>query len=270
MKISQYPQTDNPQPTAWVLTDGTDGTKITSIEDLQYALFDNNPTMHANIYRGKNLGPQLTEEQHANIRNGSFNGMWIGDYWETGGIRYRIADFDYWYSPHNITAHHVTIFPDSNLTTGPFSRSATTELESTIYTETIPSLRTGVERNLSCTVFPHQVSLISRFKDGWPDAAANHTVVMSVPSQSMVYGSEKFSVQERSMATNGYRQEVSNSTQLALFRLARRFMTNTDPTGYHLGMLNGSVSSVYASSIGKPQTGIVTDVRGVRPVLAIG
>ena len=52
---------------------------------------------HNAIYRGECLGNTITDEQAAAIADGSFEDLFIGDYWTMGGVNYRIADFDYWY-----------------------------------------------------------------------------------------------------------------------------------------------------------------------------
>lgn len=63
-------------------------------------------------YRGKFLGFEITEEQWKNIRNGSFKGMFRGDYWVLNGRRYTIDRFDQVYEKRNKTPHHITIIPE--------------------------------------------------------------------------------------------------------------------------------------------------------------
>lgn len=74
--------------------------------------------IHNSHYRGKFLGNAVTEQQWAAIGKGTFEDMYIGDYWEIGGVRYRIAAFNY-YSGDAVNDHndaeqqdHVTIVPD--------------------------------------------------------------------------------------------------------------------------------------------------------------
>ncbi len=49
------------------------------------------PEMHRNVFRGKCLGESITEEQMIAIRKGSFRNLYVGDYWEINGTKYRIA-----------------------------------------------------------------------------------------------------------------------------------------------------------------------------------
>lgn len=72
---------------------------------------------HNSIYRGKNLGTSVTAEQYKAISDGTFAGLYVGDYWVISGVTYRIAGFDYYM--HNgdtdTTKHHAVIVPDENM-----------------------------------------------------------------------------------------------------------------------------------------------------------
>ncbi len=77
----------------------------------------NIPNMHRNIFRGKNLGSTLTDTQKAAIAAGTFEGLYLGDYWTINGHTWRIVDFDYWYGQGDTscTTHHVVVMPDAPL-----------------------------------------------------------------------------------------------------------------------------------------------------------
>lgn len=53
---------------------------------------------HRNIYRGKNLGTKFTDEQLKHIQDGTFEDLYVGDYWDdtSQGIQWMIADINYW------------------------------------------------------------------------------------------------------------------------------------------------------------------------------
>ena len=72
------------------------------------------------IYGGRYLGDHVTDEQWAEIKNGTFRGMLIGDYWTIDVVNWRIAAFDYWYhyGDTECTKHHIVIVPDTNLLAG--------------------------------------------------------------------------------------------------------------------------------------------------------
>ena len=54
-------------------------------------LLFNNAGAHNAIYRGKSLGSTVTTAQYAAIKAGTFDDLYIGDYWTIGGVNYRIA-----------------------------------------------------------------------------------------------------------------------------------------------------------------------------------
>src|SRR5699024_9521029 len=66
---------------------------------------------HNSVYRGKNLGASVTAEQYAAIAAGTFDDLYIGDYWTIGGVTYRIAAFDYYLHTGDTpcTDHHAVI-----------------------------------------------------------------------------------------------------------------------------------------------------------------
>lgn len=72
---------------------------------------------HNCIYRGQSLGTSVSADQYAQIMAGTFNDMYIGDYWTIDGVVYRIAAFDYWYNCGDTacTTHHVVLVPDTCL-----------------------------------------------------------------------------------------------------------------------------------------------------------
>lgn len=79
--------------------------------------------------RGNNLGSVFTTDQRAAIKSGTFDGLYLGDYWTFNGVRWRIVDFDYWWNTLGgdinnqvrIREHHVVIVPDSTSTISPRS-----------------------------------------------------------------------------------------------------------------------------------------------------
>lgn len=105
----------------------------TILEQLTY----DNAGAHNSIYRGKNLGTTVTEEQWEAISSGTFTDLYIGDYWVIGGVNWRIAAFDYYLNcgDTSFTKHHAVIVPDTclynaqmnttNVTTGAYSLTET-------------------------------------------------------------------------------------------------------------------------------------------------
>lgn len=77
-------------------------------------------TMRRNVYRGKNLGTSYTAAQKAAVSSGSFEDLYLGDYWIINGVTWRIVDFDYYYQigDTRTVVHHLVVMPDTNLRQG--------------------------------------------------------------------------------------------------------------------------------------------------------
>ena len=75
-------------------------------------------TSHNCIFRGKYLGSSYTTAQKTAITSGTFDDLYIGDYWTIGGIDYVICHFDYYYrcSDSDINYHHVVVMPRGVMT----------------------------------------------------------------------------------------------------------------------------------------------------------
>ena len=84
-----------------------------------------NAGSHNAIYRGKYLGDHVTPEQWASIVAGTFDDLFIGDYWTINSVNWRIAHFDYWLGTGDTecTTHHAVIVPDTNLYTSRMNAS---------------------------------------------------------------------------------------------------------------------------------------------------
>lgn len=76
-----------------------------------------NAGFHNSIFRGKNLGTSFTAAQSAQITAGTFDDLFVGDYWVINGVNWRIAGFDpYYRCGDNIPlGHHIAVVPDTIL-----------------------------------------------------------------------------------------------------------------------------------------------------------
>lgn len=113
------------KPTTLIGYGVTDPKAADNLSPLIYA----SAAAHNAIYRGKYLGTSVTAAQWAAIKAGTFDDLYIGDYWTIGGVDYVIAAFDYYlntcWSP-TVTAHHVTIVPRKNMYTHVMNDTNTT------------------------------------------------------------------------------------------------------------------------------------------------
>lgn len=110
-------------------------TSIATLED-KVSIFGHNANKHNGIWGGRNLGTSVTAEQLANIKNGTFKDMYIGDYWVLNGRTYTIMHFNY--CPFN--GNHIMLM--GKIATGAFQFHSTASntmgvLGSDIYTQTL-------------------------------------------------------------------------------------------------------------------------------------
>ena len=177
---------------------------------------------HNAIYRGKYLGTAVTAAQYAAISSGTFEDLYIGDYWTINGVNYRIAAFDYYYNNGDTacTTHHAVIVPDtclynaqmntSNITTGGYVGSA-------MYTSNLASAKTTIKAAFSGHVLKHRIYLTNATSNGRASAGAWCDSEVDLMCEQMVYGSGIFSpVSDGSNIPANYRVEKS---QLPLFAL---------------------------------------------------
>jgi len=105
-------------------------------------IYTNNAAAHNAVYRGKYLGTAITDAQLSAIRNGTFDDLYIGDYWvlPINGKSIRATIAGIWCYASD-TPHIVLLL--GNLGNFPINDTATCEghlANSKLQTEIIPSL----------------------------------------------------------------------------------------------------------------------------------
>lgn len=89
--------------------------------------------LHRSVFRGKNLGSEYTPAQQKMVLDGTFDDIWVGDYWEIDDNVWRVADIDnklgstiYQNNALSIMEdHHIVVIPDFALGVKPMSTSDT-------------------------------------------------------------------------------------------------------------------------------------------------
>lgn len=180
-----------------------------------------NAGAHNAIYRGKFLGNSVTDEQYAAIAAGTFDDLYIGDYWTIGGVNWRIAAFDYYLNSGDTacTDHHVVIVPDTCLYNAAMNSTATTTggyVGSAMYKSNLEQAKTIIKSAFSGHVLKHRIYLTKAVEYGRASSTAWYDSEADLMCEQMVYGSGIFSpVSDGSSAPANYRVEKS---QLPLFR----------------------------------------------------
>lgn len=257
-----------------LLVGTTDGNKAIAAEDALFAMLDGFAPVELRrvLFRGKNLGTALTAVQKAAIKDGSFKGMFLGDYWSIGGRIWRIVDMDYWYNCGDtaFTSHHLVIMPDealynaqmntTNVTTGGYVGSA-------MYKSNLANAKTIVNAAFQGSVLTHREYLCNAVANGRPSGGAWFDSSIELPNEPMMYGHPHFSpTSDGSTVPSIY---TISKTQLALFMVCPRFIVNRSYNQW----LRDVVSSAYFAYVaydGNPTCGNASGSIGVRPVFPVG
>ena len=194
-------------------------------------LLFSNAGAHNAIYRGKSLGSTVTTAQYAAIKAGTFDDLYIGDYWTIGGVNYRIAAFDYYLNSGdtNCTTHHVVIVPDTclynaqmhNTSSGGWESGAANTtaggyVGSDMYKSNLEQAKTTIKSAFSGHVLKHRIYLTNAAANGRASGGAWCDSEVDLMCEQMVYGSGIFSpVSDGSNVPANYRVEKS---QLSLFQ----------------------------------------------------
>ena len=194
-------------------------------------LLFNNAGAHNAIYRGKSLGSTVTTAQYAAIKAGTFDDLYIGDYWTISGVNYRIAAFDYYLNSGDTscTTHHVVIVPDTclynaqmhNTSSGGYEGGAANTtaggyVGSDMYKSNLEQAKTIIKSAFSGHVLKHRIYLTNAVANGRASGGAWCDSEVDLMCEQMVYGSGIFSpVSDGSNVPANYRVEKS---QLPLFQ----------------------------------------------------
>ncbi len=257
-----------------LLVGTTDGNKAIAAEDALFAMLDGFAPVELRrvLFRGKNLGTALTAVQKAAIKDGSFKGMFLGDYWSIGGRIWRIVDMDYWYNCGDtaFTSHHLVIMPDealynaqmntTNVTTGGYVGSA-------MYKSNLANAKTIVNAAFQGSVLTHREYLCNAVANGRPSGGAWFDSSIELPNEPMMYGHPHFSpTSDGSTVPSIY---TISKTQLALFMVCPRFIVNRS---YNQWLRDVVSSAAFAGVNGTGFTacGYASNSYGVRPVFPVG
>lgn len=240
----------------------------TILEQLTY----DNAGAHNSIYRGKNLGTTVTEEQWEAISSGTFTDLYIGDYWVIGGVNWRIAAFDYYLNcgDTSFTKHHAVIVPDTclynaqmnttNVTTGAYKGSV-------MYTANLTQAKSTINSAFgSSHVLSHRIYLSNATSNGRASAGEWTDSTVDLMCEHMVYGSGIFSpVSDGSNVPNNYRVEKG---QLPLFALEPSRICNRATWWLRDVITAADFASVDAGGVAHCGNASCSD--GVRPAFCIG
>lgn len=304
-KITDYSYVETLASDNVFLIDGSNGTKIITAEDVSkslsallpdddfYELLDRvgHRYLHRQIYRGKNLGSSFTAAQKAAIQSGTFEGLWLGDYWtftsSVPGItssKWRIVDFDYWYrigesddpSYPNYVRHHIVVMPDTRLYLAQMNETSTTEGgyygsrmrggENGIANSNLANALTAFQSFFGDALMSHPEYLSNAVTDGSVSGYIETESVIDLPSEVMMFGNNHRSTRSQAGADSGVL--TYSRTQLAAMQAVPELIGNHTVTSLR-DVVNGQRFAAITKK-GTPGSHLAIDLVGVRPVAAIG
>lgn len=240
----------------------------------------NNAGAHNAIYRGKFLGNAVTPTQYDSIKAGTFEELYIGDYWTIGGINYRIAAFDYYLNSGDTscTTHHVSIVPDTCLYNAQMHNTSSSGYEgdaantttggyvgSDMYKSNLEQAKTTIKSAFGDHVLKHRIYLTNAVANGRASGGAWCDSEVDLMCEQMVYGSGIFSpVSDGSNVVANYRVEKS---QLPLFQHEPSRICNRNNWWLRDVITASSFASVHGN--GSANYYNASHSNGVRPAFCI-
>lgn len=250
-----------------------DGTLKGAVSTLNNNLaIQNLPENHRMIFRGKNLGTKLTSEQLVHIQDGTFEDLWLGDYWVINNVKWLIADFDYWYNCGDsaFTKHHLVIIPETALYNAKMNTSNTTAggyVGSAMYTSNLANAKTIVNAAFGSAVLTHREYLCNAVSNGKPSGGTWLDSSVELPNECMMYGHLHLS--PTSDGTTVPMIYTISKVQLALFMVKPNLIVDRTHNQWLRDVVSSNLFAL-ASYGGSANSGNASNSFGVRPVFPIG
>lgn len=235
------------------------------------ALLYNNAGAHNAIYRGENLGTSVTAAQWAAIAAGTFEDMYIGDYWVIGGVTYRIAAFDYYYKTGDTSCdtHHVTLVPDGNMYTHVMNDTNVTTgayVGSKMYTTGLSAAKTTINNAFgSAHILNHRQYLKNAVTNGYESAGSWYDSTVELMTEQNVYGGKVFA--NCTQGANLAAQYTVDKSQYPLFAHRPDMISNR--AWFWLRDVASAALFCFVDSAGFAYYAGASSALGVRPAFSI-
>ena len=276
MRVIEYPRIDKITDENVILIDGPDGTKIITLEDFRNTMLPSE--MHRNIFRGNSLGTSVSVEQLEAIQSGTFDDLFIGDYWTISGFDWEIADMNYWLhcgdQGQGLTSNHLVIVPrqslysaqmnPTNVTTGAYAGSV-------MRATNLNQARTLIQSAFPNMVLTKRAYFPNAVTSGIPSAGAWMDSIVDLMSEVNVYGTTHQRPGGNGTARNFDGITIDRS-QLSLFRLKPDTQIIAAPIRTTYWLRDVVTASIFAcvSINGNASSNSASHFSGVRPCFAIG
>ena len=206
IRIQDFGENSNPDNNNDFLMTFNDNLESkTRLRDAYYSMVPDGVQTHNSICRGWNLG-NLTSTNIANIQNGSFHDMFIGDYFSINNSNYVIAGINYkkGHGDNSSLGNHLVLMPqdwsktptqtlapdgktthymnDTDTTAGGFTGSK-------LYQTYLPQIEKKLESDFGAHLMSFR-TIVSTHVDGSgaPDKGEWRDAKVSIPNEVMIYG----------------------------------------------------------------------------------
>ena len=270
------------------IIDGQAGSRKVKAKELAQALADKLPKNAASvgvgygksgIYRGASLGSGTSfaaassAAQRAAIAAGTFEGLFVGDYWTINNRIYRIADFNYWKrsGDTDFNTNHIVIVPDANFGNSAMNDTNITTgayVGSKMYTSSdsmLNAARNTISNDFGSYLASHKEYLPNAVdSSGAQSAGAWYSSTVELMNEPMVYGCF---IHAKPTSGVGHLYTIDKA-QLALFRL-NPAMVNLRYS-YWLRDVVSSATFACVDGLGRANFDVASSTSlGVRPAFAV-
>lgn len=232
---------------------------------------ENNAGAHNAIYRGKYLGNTYTAAQQAAVAAGTFDDLFIGDYWTIGGVNYRIAGFDYYLNNGDTACatHHMIVVPDTRLYTHVMNDTNVTEggyYGSKMRTSGLNQAKTTAESAFGAShILSHREYLTNAVSNGRPSGGSWYDCTVELMSERMVYGNGIF--MPVSDGTNVPSNYTVSKGQLPLFLYRHDLIGNRE--NWWLRDVITAAAFAFVYNDGYATSNYASAAAGVRPAIPV-
>jgi len=230
-----------------------------------------NAGAHNGFYRGISLGTSVTAAQYSAIAAGTFEDMYIGDYWTINDVVWRIAAFDYYLTTGDTACntHHVVIVPDSNLYTHVMNDTDITTggyVGSKMYTQGLADAKTAINNAFgSAHILSHRQFLCNAVTNGYPSGVSWYDSKVELMTEQNVYGGKVFA--PTSDGSTVPKLHTVDKSQFPLFALNPYMISNRQ--SFWLRDVVSATYFAFVGSLGDAYSYLASSAYGVRPAFSI-
>ena len=269
----------------FVMTFNDNSESKTRLRDAFYAMVPDGAPTHNNVFRGQNLGA-LNATHIANIQNGTFHDMFIGDYFSINGSNYVIAGINYKKGHGDNTgigANHLVLMPsdwsktptqtlapdgstthymnDTDTAAGGFAGSK-------LYKTYLPQIQQKLESDFGSNLMTFR-TVVSTDVDasGAPDQGNWCDAKVGIPNEVMIYGTTL----SGNNKNGAWYNTGDENSQLPLMRLNDSERCNNRAGSFWLRDIHSASGFAIAQFVGSDYWNGAFDAgNGVRAFFLIG